>query len=413
MKPFRRRLKKTALKALIREDKTQALLAALAGTGEETRIIGGAVRNALLGAPVEDIDLATTLLPQQVMEKAAAAGFRPVPTGIEHGTVTVVVSGKPFEVTTLRRDVETDGRRAVVAFSRDFDEDAGRRDFTFNALSLDGEGRLHDPFEGLADLAEGRVRFIGDPRARIMEDYLRILRFFRFYARYGHGQPDREALLAIVALRDGLGQLSVERVWMELKKLLATQDPSRALRWMRQGGVYPLVLPESGDMDNLDSVMAMESALGIDADPLRRLEALLQPRIDRVQALVQRLKLSAREASRLRGYVSALGYDPVSRAQDLFVMVHRLPPDALTDAIVHMAARVERLSGDGEATGRSLILRTQALEGASFPVRAADLMALGHKPGPALGQMLKTLEDLWVESGFALSQAELLESLPE
>jgi len=221
---------------------TLRVLNALMKDGTEARFVGGAVRNALLGLPIGDVDLATTALPAAVTARAKAAGFKPVPTGIEHGTVTVVVRGRPFEVTTLREDIATDGRRAVVRFGRDFAEDALRRDFTVNALSVSVDRALHDPVGGLPDLKSGRIRFIGNPRQRIREDYLRILRFFRFHASYAAGRPDERGFAAAIRLRDGLRALSAERVRNELLKLLAAPGVAATADQMLEGGIWPLLL---------------------------------------------------------------------------------------------------------------------------------------------------------------------------
>lgn len=224
----------------------QALLQALVGEGdEEARVVGGAIRNTLLGQAVADIDIATTALPATTVERAKAAGFKTVPTGIEHGTVTVVANGRPFEVTTLRQDVETNGRHAKVKFGRDWKADAERRDFTINALYCDADGSILDLVGGIADIGSRTLRFIGDAESRIEEDFLRILRFFRFFAWYGDGRPDAAGLRAATRLKAGIEQLSAERIWAEMRKLLAAPDPSRALLWMRQTGVLSLVLPES------------------------------------------------------------------------------------------------------------------------------------------------------------------------
>ncbi|MGN6464543.1 MAG: CCA tRNA nucleotidyltransferase, partial [Rhizobiaceae bacterium] len=275
-------------------EKLQRLLEALSEKGEEARIAGGAIRNALLGAAVTDIDIATTTLPEETMKRAKAAGFKAVPTGIEHGTVTVIAGGKPYEVTTLRADVETDGRHARVAFGRDWKADAERRDFTMNALYAKADGTIVDLVGGLADIESRTLRFIGDPEARIREDFLRILRFFRFFAWYGKGRPDGEGLKACARLKEGLDRLSAERVWSELKKLLSAPDPSRALLWMRQAGVLTTVLPESGNwgIDAIHALVKAEADLGWDADPMLRLEAIVPPDAARMKTLGARLKLS-------------------------------------------------------------------------------------------------------------------------
>ena len=226
----------------LREGALAKLLAVLDRDGEEARVVGGAVRNALLGEPPGDFDIATTALPREVVRRAEAAGFKPVPTGIDHGTITVVVGGKPFEVTTLREDVETDGRHAKVAFGRDWKRDAERRDFTMNALSVGRDGTMHDHVSGLADAAARRVRFIGDPAQRIAEDYLRILRFFRFHAAYGHGAPDPDGLHACIVARAGLDTLSRERVRMEVMKLLVTPHAVATLAVMAETGLLDNVL---------------------------------------------------------------------------------------------------------------------------------------------------------------------------
>ena len=285
----------------------QRLLAVLSQNGEDARIAGGAVRNALLGEAVRDVDIATTTTPEETMRRAEAAGFNPVPTGAAHGTVTVIAHGEPYEVTTLRADIETDGRRAKVLFGRDWKSDAERRDFTINALYAEADGTVIDLIGGLADL-EGRVlRFIGDPEKRIREDYLRILRFFRFFAWYGSGRPDAEGLKACARLKDGLDRLSAERVWSELKKLLSAPDPSRALLWMRQAGVLSRVLPESEKwgIDAIHALVKTERDLSWMPDPLLRLEAILPPDAERLSKLAARLKLSKAETGRLLAWAEA------------------------------------------------------------------------------------------------------------
>ena len=272
----------------------QKLLAVLCEGEDTARIVGGAVRNTLLGEAVTDIDIATTTLPDETVRRAESAGFRAVPTGIEHGTVTVIAGGVPHEVTTLRSDIATDGRRATVAYGRDWKVDAGRRDFTVNALYAEADGTVIDLVGGLADLETRTIRFIGDAETRIREDYLRILRFFRFFAQYGGGRPDAAGLLACTRLKDGISRLSVERIWAEMKKLLGAADPSRALLWMRQSGVLSLALPETEKwgIDAIHALVAAERDLGWLADPLLRLEAIVPPDPARMGELAERLKLS-------------------------------------------------------------------------------------------------------------------------
>src|SRR5215831_17489485 len=258
----------------LREGELARILALLDCDGEEARVVGGAVRNALLREPLGDIDVATTALPQEVMRRVEAAGFKAVPTGLEHGTITVVAAGQPFEVTTLREDVETDGRHAKVAFGRDWRRDAERRDFTINALSAARDGTVYDYVGGLADIAARRVRFIGDAATRIAEDYLRILRFFRFHAAYGEGAPDPAGVAACIAGREGLEQLSRERVRMEVIKLLGARHPVPALAVMTEAGLLDQVLAGVPQLASFANMMKLEAALGLGADPVRRLGAL-------------------------------------------------------------------------------------------------------------------------------------------
>ncbi len=255
------------------------VLALLNGNGEEARVIGGAVRNALLRVPIVDIDIATTALPVEVIRRAKAAGIKSVPTGIDHGTVTLVVESQPFEVTTLREDTETFGRKAKVAFGRDWVADAHRRDFTINALSVDADGTVHDYAGGLDDIAARRVRFIGDPNQRLAEDYLRILRFFRIHAAFGSGEPDRAGYLACVNARAGLATLSAERVRMEMLKLLVADGAVTAIAAMAEGGLLLQILGGVAYTGPFATMIAAERDLGLKADPVRRLAALARCRI--------------------------------------------------------------------------------------------------------------------------------------
>ncbi|HCL64495.1 MAG TPA: CCA tRNA nucleotidyltransferase, partial [Rhizobium sp.] len=267
-----------------RDPALRRVLDLLNADGGEARVAGGAVRNSLMGIPVADIDIATTLEPQDVVERAAAAGIKAVPTGIDHGTVTLVTDGKGFEVTTLRRDIATDGRRATVAFGKDWQTDAERRDLTMNALYADAQGEVIDLVGGLADVEARTVRFIGDADERIAEDYLRILRFFRFFAHYGNGRPDTDGLKACARARSKLATLSAERIWAELKKLLSARDPGRALLWMRQSGVLSEILPETEKwgIDAIPGLVACEQALGWKPEPMLRLAAIVPKDAERL-----------------------------------------------------------------------------------------------------------------------------------
>ncbi len=394
----------------------QRLLAVLAQGAEEARIAGGAVRNALIGQPVADIDIATTCLPEETIRRAEAAGFKVVPTGIEHGTVTAVASGKAYEITTLRADIETDGRRAKVSFGRDWKLDAGRRDFTINALYAEADGTVIDLVGGIADIAARRLRFIGDPEARIREDYLRILRFFRFFAWYGDGRPDAEGLKACARLKEGLDQLSAERVWSELKKLLSAPDPSRALLWMRQAGVLTSVLPESEKwgIDAIHGLTRAEKDLGWTPDPLLRLEAIVPPDAARMKMLAERLKFSAREADRLRHWALTPAVEPKASEGELAKRLYAGNRQGFADRLrLSLASARSRAIEDNnallEAGGFSRLLAFSGKwQKPVFPLKGADLAAIGASPGPKLGAILKNLEKEWIASGFAMDRGALL-----
>jgi tRNA nucleotidyltransferase/poly(A) polymerase len=321
---------------LLDDPRLATLFAALAPTGAETRVVGGAVRDALCGLPPHEIDLATTALPDVVLRAAADAGIKAVPTGIAHGTVTLVVAGAPYEVTTLREDVETDGRFARVRFGGDFEQDARRRDFTVNALSLTPDGKLHDYVGGLDDLAERRIRFIGDAATRIREDYLRVLRFFRFNASHGAGDFDREGLHESIVARAHLARLSRERVRAELLKLLIARRAPEVVRAMSQAGVIEVILG-LGYPAQLERLAAFEAAQGKKPDALLRLAALAVLTVEDAERLRDRLRLSNDEAARLaaaaRASASLHGIEtppPVSHLREmLFICGARAARDAL------------------------------------------------------------------------------------
>ena len=399
----------------------QALLAALSADGEQARIAGGAVRNALLDQPVSDIDLATTTPPDETARRAEAAGFRAVATGAEHGTVTVIAEGRPFEVTTLRADVETDGRHARVAFGRDWTRDAERRDFTINGLYADADGTVIDLVGGLADLDAGVLRFIGDAEARIREDYLRILRFFRFFAWYGKGRPDADGLRACARFKDGLDALSAERVWAELRKLFAAPDPSRSLLWMRQASVLTRVLPESEKwgIDTIHPLVRAEQDLGWQADPLLRLEAVVPPDAARMKALAARLRMSNAEAERLRGWAEAPAPKASLGEGDLAKVLYRTGAPGIVDRLRLVFATARARAAEDEAARadaagyRRLLEFAGKWERPAFPLRGADLVALGVEKGPGLGRLLGELEEAWIASGFALGRDALLKRAAE
>lgn len=394
----------------------KALFDALNREGGEARVVGGAVRNSLLGTSVSDVDLATTHLPQDTMRLVKDAGFKPVPTGIEHGTVTVVVQGRPFEVTTLRTDIETNGRHAKVVFGTDWQKDAERRDFTINALYAKADGTVVDHVGGLADIETRTLRFIGDAEARIREDYLRILRFFRFFAWYGSGRPEADGLRASARLKDGLNQLSAERVWVELKKLLSASDPSRALLWMRQSGVLSVILPESEKwgIDAIHSLVRTENDLGWPVDPLLRLESMVPPDAARVSEMGKRLKMSNAERARLEAWARQDVVKSELSEYALKKLLYRSSKQAVLDRVKlgYAAARGEAAMNDEamiRAGAFSRLLETaQNYEAPVFPVTGADLLTLGIEKGPKLGKILKELEAIWIESNFSLDKEELL-----
>jgi poly(A) polymerase len=394
----------------------QRLLLALSAQGEQARVAGGAVRNALLGQPVADIDIATTNLPEETIRRGAAAGFKAVPTGIEHGTITLIAGGRAYEVTTLRADVETDGRRAKVRFGRDWKADAERRDFTINGLYAEADGTVVDLVGGVADIGSRTLRFIGDAERRIREDYLRILRFFRFFAWYGSGRPDAEGLKACARLKEGLDSLAAERVWAELKKMLSAPDPSRALLWMRQAGVLSRVLPESEKwgIDTIHGLIAAERDLGWPPDPILRLEAIVPPDPARMTELCRRLRLSNVEASRLADWAMTPPLPAATTDADLAKALYRGKPEGISDrlSLSLVSARSRALSETDalvEAAAYARLLQVASTwEKPVFPLKGADLKALGVKEGTELGALLKRLEKDWIDSGFTLSNDALI-----
>ena len=369
---------------------TRAVMAALqaAGGPDCARFVGGCVRNSLLGQPVDDIDIATRLRPEETMAALQAAGLKAVPTGLEHGTVTGVSERKPYEITTLRRDVETDGRRAVVAFTEDWAEDAARRDFRLNALYADAAGTVFDPTGGgLADAAKGRIVFVGEAETRIREDYLRILRFFRFQAWYGRGEPDASGLTACAALKAGMAQLSAERVSKELLKLLAARDPRSTVRAMAETGVLGQVLPEAQPLN------LFEAMCGLTGDPVLRLSALLPADEGAVVRIAGSLRLSNGTRDRL---AAAVAEGPVV-APDMTeaearAAIYRLGRGAFEDRLT----RAEAAGGDGAALRRLAAEWTPP----KMPVGGRDLARLGLKPGPETGRVLNAFETGWIADDF-------------
>jgi poly(A) polymerase len=369
--------------------------------GEEARVVGGAVRNALIGEPVSEFDVATTAVPQEVMRRAAAAGFKPVPTGIEHGTITVVIEGRPFEVTTLRVDVDTFGRHANVRFGRDWRADAERRDFTMNALSVGPDGMVHDYVGGLADLEARRVRFIGDPGKRIAEDYLRILRFFRFHAAYGRRELDREALQAATALREGIDQLSRERIRMELIKLLLAPGAAATLQVMTDAGILGRVLAGVPVVPRFARLAAIEAALGLTPDAVCRLGALAVFIVEDAERLWERLRLSNSEHERLASMADGWWcIGPNLEEKKARALHYRLGPEPYRDRVLHAWAHA---GGDPQDTDwRRLAELSDRWQAPAFPLRASDFMERGVEKGPALGVAIAAAEAAWIAADFPL-----------
>jgi len=386
---------------------TRAVLDALedAGGPDCARFVGGCVRNALIGRPIADIDIATKLTPDAVTRALEAGGVRAVPTGVEHGTVTAVFDHQPIEVTTLRRDVETDGRHAVVAFTTDWREDAERRDFTLNSLYAGRDGAIFDPTgHGVADARAGRIVFVGDPEQRLAEDHLRSLRFFRFLAWYGRGAPDAAAVAAISRRKDQVANLAAERVWGELRKLLAAADPRPAMRLMAQTGVLAVVLPRARDLARFEALVE------IDADPLLRLAALLPDDGAEGRRLAERLRLSNAERDRLMAALAPTPeLSPACTPKQVRAAIYRLGPDAFRDRF-----RLEWAAARPQAPGCAEMLEdAERWTPPALPVNGDDVLAAGAAKGPEVGEALRALEAWWIEGDFQAGRDAALAKLKE
>lgn len=393
----------------MRAPETQAVVAALTSGGGQARFVGGCVRDSLLHRPVKDIDLATPDPPAEVMRRLTAAGIRAIPTGIAHGTVTAVIDAKHFEITTLRHDVETFGRHARVAFTSDWDADAARRDFTINAISADPDGTLHDPFGGLADLVAGHVRFVGDAETRIREDVLRLLRFFRFHAWYGLGEPDASAIDACRKLAPLLPSLSGERIAGELKRLLLAPDPASIIDLMHDVGALKPILPQLTNVTRLRMLVLIEDDLG-ERDAVRRIAALSPARNDAACAVAERLKLSNAERDRL----VILAEPPMNVGELADTAARRRALHRIGSALFCDLVLLEWAALTGEASRhRHLLAEAKAWKDIAFPLKGRDALTLGVAPGPAVSRLLDEVERWWEAGDYRATREQCLAKLEE
>ena len=381
------------------------LLSLLDRDGEEARVVGGAVRNALIRLPFDEVDIATTAVPDEVTRRAAAAGLKAIPTGAEHGTVTVVIDGKPFEVTTLRVDIETYGRKAKVSFGRDWAKDAARRDFTINALSVSADGKIHDYVGGLADIAAHKVRFIGEPAQRIAEDYLRILRFFRFHAWYAHGPPDAAGLRACVVARAGLETLSRERVRVELMKLLVAPRATPTLAVMAETGILGTVLGGVPLLASFENMAKVEAAIGAPADAVQRLGALGVATMEDAERLSERLRLSNAEFERLMALEYWWRVKPAAGEHAARVLLYQLGTKSFVDRALVAWSRSD--AGAADAAWRQLATLAQRWIAPMFPLKAQDFLSRGVPKGPPMGATLRAAEQAWVDADFPDDRAAI------
>ena len=386
------------------------LLDVLTADAGLARFVGGAVRDALLRREVKDVDVATPLQPDEVTRRLERAAIKALPTGVEHGTVTAIVDGKTFEVTTLRRDVATDGRRAVVAFTDDWKEDAERRDFTINALYAAPDGEVFDYFDGIGDLEVGRVRFVGDPVTRIREDYLRILRLFRFHAWYGEGALDADALHAAAHERSGLAQLSGERVSREMLRLLAAEDPVFVLRTMAATGIIVEIMQGELAISRLEKLAAIDAECFFQPDPLLRLASLLPQNEQSVRQLSERWKLSGAQEKRLQDIAGSqakiVSYLSVREVRKL---LYKLGPRLFKDLVLLHWAEDQKVSN--AVRWRTLLAQADTWERPTFPLTGREVMLAGVPEGPLVGKILTEVEEWWVDADFIDDEFSLAERL--
>ena len=377
-----------------------------------TRFVGGCIRNAIMGEPIGDIDMATQLEPKAVQAALAVAKIKTVPTGIDHGTLTAVVDGVPYEITSLRKDVETDGRRAVIAFTQDWAEDAIRRDFTINALYADADGQIFDPTgEGLEDIKSRKFKFVGDPDARVREDYLRISRYFRFIAWYcGEGKIDAAALKACRENRAGLKSLSAERVWAEHKRLLRAPNPERAARIMLTNDVLPVIFPESSNVEGLALMISLEKRQGMEPDPMLRLMAMSGRDEFAMAGLAKRLKLSNAEKARLLSWAgNQVAFSPDMDERMFKQGIYASTPQTAYDRMMVRAAGEDDPILSAVWAAKAEFAKNWPVP--VFPLQGRDLKSAGVKDGPEMGKILRALKELWVRSGFEADKGKLLTAL--
>jgi len=400
---------KVTNQAWLTAPETQSVLAAVAGRDGAARFVGGCVRNALLGVEVADVDIATPLLPDDVMRRLEAAGIRAIGTGLDHGTVTAVTNKRAFEITTLRRDVATDGRRATVAYTDDWAQDASRRDFTMNALYADAEGNVYDPAGGLADLKAGRVRFIGDAPTRIKEDYLRILRLFRIHAWYGKGQIDALALQACAAAGGHIKSLSGERIQKEMLRLLQAENPVAALRAMAASTILSEVLPGDLDFDRLQRLRDVDGNNFFEADAILRLAALI-PSDGQAAVIASRWRLSNDDRDRLRGLVSSpvkiVSYMSVPELQRV---LYRQGQQSVRDLVRLRWA--EDTKASNAVQWRAELAIVDSWTRPVFPLTGRDVMNAGVPEGPLVGRVMNEVEQWWIDSNFTDDPFSIAERL--
>ncbi len=398
---------KIPLQSWMTDPRTQAIFSALREGDFSARFVGGCVRDTLLGRKIRDIDIASDAPPDDIIRCLQNANIRTIPTGIEHGTVTAVIGGASFEITTLRRDVETDGRHAKVTFTDDWDGDAARRDLTINSISLEIDGTLHDPFGGRADLKAGRIRFVGNPQDRIVEDVLRLLRYFRFQAHYGTPPPDQEALAACRLLAPRLSKLSGERVRSELLKLLEAPDPAPTLRLMAEAKILEHFLPEATEIWCLSRLLTFESDVKTSIDPIRRLAALLTVDGDSLKGVANRLRFSNAERDQLL-MAATITVSPKFSAVERRRILYRLGSTSVRELVLLGWAR--DIAG---LYWRPFLQEVDCWTPKTLPLTGNDVLSRGISPGATVGKLLRVVEAWWIDGNFVADRDECLDRLDE